>query len=80
MEIEFRARHARWLKSTVRHERNSPLDAAFFAAIHTPLELEDPSNQCAQVEDHSRLPEQIGFRDADCFWKWRELALLAGFK
>jgi tRNA (cmo5U34)-methyltransferase len=56
------------------------LHAAFYAAIQTPLEQEDPSNRCVSGETQLAWLSEIGFRHVDCFWKWRELALLAGIK
>ncbi len=60
--------------------RTPEMHAAFVEAMGMRLDQEDPSNQCAPVEAQLRWLEQIGFRDVDCFWKWRELALLAGSK
>jgi SAM-dependent methyltransferase len=56
------------------------LHADFLTSIGYTPETEDPSNQL--LDPHSQLQwlNSIGYKDVDCFWKWRELALLAGTK
>lgn len=50
----------------------------FLLRIGFTVETEDPSNKLLDCETQLRWLREIGFRDADCHWKWRELALLAG--
>ena len=56
------------------------LHAAFYGALGSSVKGEDPSNQCVPVAAHLDWLGAAGFVDADCFWKWRELALVAGKK
>jgi SAM-dependent methyltransferase len=56
------------------------LHEQFLRLIGTPPGEEDPSNQLLDVETQLQWLRRIGFVEVECFWKWRELALLAGTK
>lgn len=54
------------------------LHGEFLGALgRTPYD-DDPSNQLVAVEQHLTWLNEIGFTNSDCFWKWRELSVLAG--
>jgi tRNA (cmo5U34)-methyltransferase len=56
------------------------LHLAFFAAIDEPIENEDPSDRLLDVETQLGWLRELGFDDADCYWKWLEMALLIGVR
>lgn len=56
------------------------LHLRFLQAIGMTPEEEDYANKLLDLETQLRWLREIGFADVDCFWKWRELALLAGSK
>jgi tRNA (cmo5U34)-methyltransferase len=54
--------------------------AQFLSSMGWTAEQEDPSNKLLDMETQLEWLRAIGFADVDCYWKWRELALLVGFK
>jgi SAM-dependent methyltransferase len=52
----------------------------FLARLGRTPDEDDPSNQLVGVEDHLAWLQGCGFVNIDCFWKWRELAVVAGTK
>ena len=56
------------------------LHEAFFAAIGEPLSNEDPSDRTVDAWIQVGWLLEAGFEDADCYWKWLEMALLIGIR
>ena len=56
------------------------LHQRFLRALDIALGEEDPSNLLLDLETQLGWLREIGYEDVDCFWKWLELALLAGSK
>ena len=52
----------------------------FLEAMGTDPDDEDPSNRLLDVHAQLSWLRELGFNDVDCYWKWRELALLIGRK
>ena len=56
------------------------LHEEFLAALGKRPDEDDPSNQLDGTEQHLRWLNACRFVNAECFWKWRELAVVAGTK
>jgi tRNA (cmo5U34)-methyltransferase len=52
----------------------------FLYAIGSSPERDDPSNKLVPVATHLDWLRGSGFADAECLWRWRELAVLSGNK
>ena len=60
-------------RSVRRHEE-------FLFALGSSPEQDDPSNKLVPVSDHLAWLDEFGYADAECLWKWRELAVVTGGK
>lgn len=56
------------------------LHLEFLRAMGKTPAQDDPSNKLVATEMQLAWLEGVGFREVDCFWKWRELALVGGVK
>jgi tRNA (cmo5U34)-methyltransferase len=56
------------------------LHAQFLTKLGIPIDEEDPSNKLLDVGTQLTWLGEIGFEEVDCYWKWRELALLCGVR
>jgi tRNA (cmo5U34)-methyltransferase len=54
------------------------LHEAFLAKLGRTIAEDDPSNQLVGTEQHVNWLTTCGFEHVDVFWKWRELAVVAG--
>jgi tRNA (cmo5U34)-methyltransferase len=52
----------------------------FLYAIGYGPEGDDPSNKLVPVASHLAWLDGFGYADAECLWKWRELAVVTGRK
>jgi SAM-dependent methyltransferase len=59
---------------------NEQIHRSFLKAMNIAPEREDPSNKLLDVATQLEWLRDIGYEDVDCYWKWRELALLIGRK
>ncbi len=53
---------------------------AFLAAVGEPEDHDDPSDKLLDAWTQVRWLGEIGFEEADCYWKYLEMALLLGVK
>ena len=56
------------------------LHREFLAILGVSPQDDDPSNKLLDLQTQLKWLEELGFQHVDCFWKWRELALIAGRK